>query len=94
MRIVYVGIQSIGSETLSSIFAECADAMDIDYQYSGYDYSDLNEDVLLYDRLYEHGAGVPFDRRRAFELYLEAADKGMTEAKCRVGLMYCEGIGS
>ena len=25
--------------------------MDIDNQYSGYDYSDLNEDVLMYDRL-------------------------------------------
>ena len=43
--------------------------------------------------LYEHGLGLPTDKKKAFSLYLSAAKKGYIRAQYNVGSCYYNGVG-
>ncbi|SEI83092.1 transglycosylase SLT domain-containing protein [Nitrosomonas eutropha] len=51
------------------------------------------EILVLQARQYEHGEGVPQDRKKAVELYCQAARLGSAEGQYALGWMYANGRG-
>lgn len=87
MKVIYVGIQSVSSESLGIVFREQAAEDGIVLDYHGYDYTDLNDDVLLFHDLDARTAEADFvliscmadpDKFFRFKRYLETLKK--TEA--------------
>jgi len=84
MKVIYIGIQSMGSESLGIVFRKHAGNNGIDLDYHGYDYNNLNDDPLLYHDLKARTPDADFiliscmadpERFSRFKSYLEMLRK-------------------
>ena len=94
MRTIYIGIQSISSEHIRSLFQEYCRDNDVELDFHGYDYQTLNDDPLLYHDLKMRSKDADFilvscmadpDRFNRFQEYIASLNCSKTTVFIFVG---------